>query len=341
LRFHRDALDRLRRIDGLDRPWSADYDPLGRRTRKTHGEASTEYFWDTDRLAAELRHDGSLRVYVYADDFSLTPWLTVDYDSVDADPASGKLHYLVTDQRGASVAALDAEGERVWTARLDPYGLAQVEADGEFELSLRLAGQFCDVETGLHYNRFRYYSPEFGRYIEEDPAGTGGGVNLYAYTSDPLVHFDARGLMCSVRKKRGTSEDGEKKTVSVFRVEGENSRIKVDKDGNVTIHGDGMLFLNFGDKDRADGFLSRRNGQYGAGNRIISFQVDASFLQKLRDTSITERQLNKIAKKDKSAKLLPLRVDKEFQDQYGLRRGGTPGIDDLQAAIIPGSGKVH
>lgn len=194
LRFHRDALDRLRRIDGLDAPWSAEYDPLGRRTHKRFGAACTEYYWDTDRLAAELRPDGRVRVFVYADDFSLTPWLAIDYDSLDADPTSGKLHYLVGDQRGAPIAALDAEGRRVWQARLEPYGLAEVERDETgFDLSLRLAGQLWDAETGLCYNRFRYYCPEIGRYIEEDPAGTGGGINLYAYTDCPLVRFDARG----------------------------------------------------------------------------------------------------------------------------------------------------
>lgn len=210
IRFHRNALDQLRRIDGLEAPWSADYDPLGRRTRKTFGTETTEYFWDTDRLVAEIGPRGQLRVYVYADDFSLTPWLAIDYDSVDAAPDTGKLHYLVTDQRGAPVAVLDADGRKVWSARLEPYGLAGVErAEGsEFELSLRLAGQFCDVETGLHYNRFRYYSPELGRYIEEDPAGTGGGVNVYGYTSNPLVQFDPRGLSCEhCSSEEHSSED--------------------------------------------------------------------------------------------------------------------------------------
>lgn len=199
LRFHRDALDRLRRIDGLDQAWSAEYDPLGRRTHKRFGAACTEYFWDTDRLAAEVRPDGRVRVFVYVDDFSLTPWLAIDYDSLDADPASGKLHYLVCDQRGAPVAALDAEGRRVWQARLEPYGLAEIERDDTgVDLSLRLAGQLWDAESGLCYNRFRYYCPEIGRYIEEDPLGMGGGVNLYAYADCPLLRSDPRGLSCAV-----------------------------------------------------------------------------------------------------------------------------------------------
>ncbi|MFY0540407.1 RHS repeat domain-containing protein [Nannocystis pusilla] len=207
LRFRRDALDRLRAIEGLDAAWTADYDPLGRRIRKTFGASWTEYFWDTDRLAAELHSSGRVRVYVYVDDFSLTPWLMIDYDSVDAEPGRGKLHYLLTDQRGAPVAALDGSGQRVWSAELAPYGLAQVH--GSLDVPHRLAGQLHDAETGLCYNRFRYYSPELGRYLEEDPAGTGGGLNLYAYTCCPLVQFDPRGLdTCDVCGSASDKEDG-------------------------------------------------------------------------------------------------------------------------------------
>lgn len=197
-RFHRDALDRLRRIDGMDVDWSADYDPLGRRTHKAHGDDRTEYFWDTDRLAAEQR-GGRLRVYVYVDDFALVPSLVVDYDSADAESTSGRVYILLCDQRGAPIAALDADGQRVWSTSLSPYGVASprsASSADSWDLSLRLAGQIHDPETGLSYHRFRYYSPDLGRYLEEDPSGTGGGLNLYAYTHNPLVQFDPRGLGC-------------------------------------------------------------------------------------------------------------------------------------------------
>src|SRR5262249_17288091 len=48
--------------------------------------------------------------------------------------------------------------------------------------------------TGLHYNRFRYFSPELGRYLQSDPAGLEGGINLYAYPADPLTGVDIDGL---------------------------------------------------------------------------------------------------------------------------------------------------
>lgn len=245
LQLRRNALDQIRAVDGLDAPWTADYDPLGRRTRKTFGQAWTEYYWDTDRLAAEVHSSGRTRVYVYVDDFALTPWLMIDYDSPDAEPASGTLHYLVTDQRGAPVAALDASGEQVWSAELAPYGLAEVV--GDLEVSLRLAGQIYDPETRLCYNRFRYYCPELGRYIEEDPAGTGGGVNLYAYTCCPLVGFDPQGLAkCKICGGKHKTEDHPTKKVATppgarqERSKGTQGRAQVDlmlREGTLKIVG--------------------------------------------------------------------------------------------------------
>ena len=68
--------------------------------------------------------------------------------------------------------------------------------------SIRFQGQWHDVETGLHYNRFRYYDPEVGRYIHQDPIGLFGGYNLYQYAPNPSEWVDPFGLSCWAAAKR-------------------------------------------------------------------------------------------------------------------------------------------
>jgi RHS repeat-associated protein len=60
---------------------------------------------------------------------------------------------------------------------------------------LRFAGQYCDPETGLHYNRFRYYDPDIGRYLSQDPVGLLGGTNPYEYGPNPVMYIDPLGLL--------------------------------------------------------------------------------------------------------------------------------------------------
>ncbi|EAV2691422.1 TPA: RHS repeat-associated core domain-containing protein, partial [Salmonella enterica subsp. houtenae serovar O:57:z4,z32:-] len=60
--------------------------------------------------------------------------------------------------------------------------------------------QQYDEESGLYYNRYRYYNPEQGRYITQDPIGLAGGLNTYAYVKNPLSYIDPLGLTgCSIK----------------------------------------------------------------------------------------------------------------------------------------------
>ncbi|MGB8294210.1 MAG: RHS repeat-associated core domain-containing protein [Polyangia bacterium] len=205
-----DSRDLLIGIEGPGLSYQAIHDGLGRRTKKTVNGQTWQYYWDTDRLAAEVFPDGRLRVYVYPDAFALVPMLFLDYDSVDADPASGKRYHLHTDHLGCPELVLDDAGKIVWRARIDAYGTARVDIGQDFHQPLRWPGHYFDAETGLHDNRFRTYSPELGRYLQCDPVGTEGGINLYAYTDNPLRAVDLRGNStdcpngadCPLRKKK-------------------------------------------------------------------------------------------------------------------------------------------
>jgi RHS repeat-associated protein len=206
-----DSRDLLVGIDGPGLSYQALHDALGRRTQKTVNGNTWHYYWDTDRLAAEVFPDGRLRVYVYPDGFSLVPLLFIDYDNIDADPAAGKRYHVHTDHLGSPELVLDDAGHTLWRARIDAYGTAHVDVGREFHQPLRWPGHYYDAETGLHENRFRTYSPELGRYLQCDPIGTEGGLNLYSYTDNPLREVDLRGEAkspcpngkdCPQRKKR-------------------------------------------------------------------------------------------------------------------------------------------
>jgi RHS repeat-associated protein len=227
-RYGYDSRDMLVTCETGQGRWQAEYDPLGRRTRTVFKDRATRYYWDTDRLAAEVRHDGTLRIYVYADVLALTPLMFVEYDAVDADPASGRSYHVFADQIGTPIMVQDADGNVVWRARIDPYGTAHVEAGASIDMALRFPGHHHDAETGLHYNRFRYYSPELGRYLQPDPLGIGGGLNLYAYTASPLAQVDVRGLTCpeceakakAAREEKEESESTQRLTAAIDDEEG-------------------------------------------------------------------------------------------------------------------------
>ena len=61
---------------------------------------------------------------------------------------------------------------------------------------MRFQGQYWDEETGLHYNRFRYYDPGTGQFTQQDPIGLLGGINNYRYAPNPSGWVDPLGLSC-------------------------------------------------------------------------------------------------------------------------------------------------
>lgn len=194
------------RSGGMD--WRASYDPLGRRLTKEWQGRKVEFFWDQDRLAAEILANGICRVYVYVDESALVPFMFVDYDSAAASPKKGVRHFVHTNQIGVPVRIEDDAGRPVWSAAVDAYGTATIDPASSIEFSLRFPGHYHDAELGLHYNRYRYYSPKLGRYLQSDPIGLAGGTNVYAYPANPLVKVDVFGLSCdgAPNKCKGDAE---------------------------------------------------------------------------------------------------------------------------------------
>jgi RHS repeat-associated protein len=196
------------------------YDALGRRVDKTDAFGSTQFAYDGDLLALEQR-GGKRAEYLY-EDASFVPLARIESTAQAEDYA---LQYYHCDQIGAPQELSDEHGRIVWAADYKVWGevravqalatgtdgraagertlLRSVAASGEggqdsllgsVEQPLRFQGQYFDAETGLHYNRFRYYDPVVGRFTTNDPIGLYGSLNLFTYSPNPLGWSDPRGL---------------------------------------------------------------------------------------------------------------------------------------------------
>ena len=201
----------------------------------------THYLYDTDRQPlAELNAQGRItRQYIYVGNlpFALidTPegqtlsnekttltqeaWMVLQdmghalTSWFNAEASMGAWAWLHTNHLGAPEAVTNAQGQLLWQARYAPFGAATVQegqslASHNFALNLRLPGQYFDVETGLHYNRQRYYDPQAGQYISPDPMGHPNGGNPYAYVGhNPLAYVDPDGLVLFAFDGTGNSND--------------------------------------------------------------------------------------------------------------------------------------
>ena len=163
------------------------YDAFGQRLARTGSvTATTLYQYDRGgRLLEEADAQGKAQVdYIYLDSL---PVATVS-------PGDGQIYFLHAGRLGAPQVATDVNQNVVWTAGYGPFGeMSAVPAN--VVQNLRLPGQEYDVETGLYHNGFRDYVPAWGRYLQSDPIGLGGGLNPYVYAeANPVNRTDPTGL---------------------------------------------------------------------------------------------------------------------------------------------------
>ena len=194
------------------------YDALGRRIEKTFNGRVHRYLWDGDVVLHEWEYDETERpqpIVAENGDVSfdrpeptdnLVTWV-YDTDSYvpTAKLVNGKRYGIASDYIGRPVQAYDEHGTVVWQVDYDIYGnLLNRKGDSLF-VPFRQLGQYEDEETGLYYNRFRYYDPSTGGYISQDPIRLeGNNPTLYGYTRDSNTRIDLWGLDCDVPKKTQT-----------------------------------------------------------------------------------------------------------------------------------------
>lgn len=174
------------------------YNAGGERVAKTlyrQGVAvTTHYLYSGGRVVAEA--DASTgrvaRHYVYV------AGVPVAVVQPGGGGAAGQVVYLHSDPLGTPLLGTDERGRVLWRAAHGPFGekTAGAADTGNVVVNLRFPGQYFDEETGTHYNYFRDYDPNSGRYLQPDPQGILGGLNVYAYAAnDPTSYSDPLGLM--------------------------------------------------------------------------------------------------------------------------------------------------
>jgi RHS repeat-associated protein len=160
------------------------YDALGRRIAKKTKDGETGFVWDGDVLLAEVRDEWS-NEYIF-EPGSFAPSCRFD------ERGFGIYH---NDHLGTPRELTDERTQFVWSASYDVYGQIRQLHFNDVENPIRFQGQYADDEVALYYNRYRYYDPQTGRYISQDPIGLAGGLNLYSYVLNPLAWIDPFGLI--------------------------------------------------------------------------------------------------------------------------------------------------
>ncbi|WP_421558661.1 RNase A-like domain-containing protein, partial [Pseudomonas canadensis] len=182
------------RLIGIKKPngqtASYRYDPFGRRISKTVDGSTIEFFWQGDKLIAE-HHAECHRSYLYEPD-SFRPLALLE----GFGPKETRHYHYQLDHLGTPQELTAQDGEIVWSAHYRAYGEISRLDINKIDNPLRFQGQYFDSESGLHYNRHRYYNPDIGRYLTPDPVKLAGGINAYQYAPNPTGWMDPLGLSC-------------------------------------------------------------------------------------------------------------------------------------------------
>lgn len=183
------------------------YDPFGRRLRKTVlrrvegvfvAGAETRFIWAGRVMVHEItrwaRQTATMeRIYAY-EDLQMQPFAHREEHRRDDVTTSKGWFFYVTDPVLVPEQIVTGSGEVVSRATRTAYGLTTFAPGSTTTTPMRFDGQYEDVETGLFYNRYRYYDPEAGRYISADPIGLDGGLNAFTYCANPIGFVDPLGL---------------------------------------------------------------------------------------------------------------------------------------------------
>ncbi|MFE2260333.1 putative T7SS-secreted protein [Streptomyces griseosporeus] len=284
-RYEWDAEDRLTSVVTPDGTlWRYTYDPLGRRTAKLRlaedGETVVErvdFTWDGTTLCEQTTTSPDLPhpVTLTWDHQGLRPLSQTERilsPEASQQEIDSRFFAIVTDLVGTPTELIDEQGEIAWRTRSTLWGATAWAADSTTYTPLRFPGQYFDPETGLHYNYFRHYDPETGRYLTTDVLGLAPAPNPATYVRNPHSFSDPLGLApCP----RSSTEEREARGVRQSEVERtlENSLDKetylrdVAEKYGINLRGSGQDIKVVYDPDLRPGVLGVTRGEEGG--RVI------------------------------------------------------------------------
>jgi RHS repeat-associated protein len=188
------------------------YDSFARRVAKTYRGQTTHWLWDGDVPLHEWvegnlqtlgdaptrEREAELEAHLQRDRGTKKRPITWLFEPASFAPLA-RVHGstaqpILCDYLGTPVLITDETGQREWSADTDTHGNLRNLESLRAHIPFRWPGQYEDAETGLSYNRYRYYDPGGGQYASQDPIGLAGGMRPHAYVDDPLAWVDPLGL---------------------------------------------------------------------------------------------------------------------------------------------------
>ncbi|WP_207780483.1 RHS repeat-associated core domain-containing protein, partial [Pokkaliibacter plantistimulans] len=206
------------------------YDAFGRRISKDIGGYLTTFIWQANRLIAETDDFSHYRSYLYE------PGTYRPLAQLEGEGNLAQVYYYHLDHLGTPQEMTAANGERVWSVQYKAYGHVKRTLIEKVDTNLRFQGQYYDGETGLHYNRHRYYHPGTGHFLTPDPIKLAGGLNHYQYVPNPVNWVDPLGLKTGKAVPDGCPKysDKQKAIIDELRAKYPNAEPRLpDAQGNI------------------------------------------------------------------------------------------------------------
>ncbi|MBN2530796.1 MAG: RHS domain-containing protein, partial [Deltaproteobacteria bacterium] len=188
--FEWDGNDRLGRVIN-ERGQSVEmaYDAKGRRVAKAVDGVEVRFTWDGDQLLSDDKGHGAHREFIYYPR-TFEPLAHID--------SNGDIYYYQNDNVGLPHEVCSESGHVVWSATYTPLGAIAEQYEHQIDNPLRFQGQYHDEEIGLNFNRFRFYDPNVGAFVSQDPLRLVPGPNIYFYAPNHWRWSDPLGLECEI-----------------------------------------------------------------------------------------------------------------------------------------------